>query len=151
MKTKSYEFPHCAAFSNHLPLYLSLVQIFSSAPCSERPLVYVPPIISEARFHTHREPWAIMILYILIFNFLGSRSQKGLDWIVASITLIQSPFNFLLNQILTSYFCSKIFELSYIFRGSVSYLYVVVLPCILVTRQQYLLSFLCLLLDQPPY
>jgi hypothetical protein len=39
-------------------------------------------------------------LYILAFTFLGSRSEdKVLDWMVASITWIQSPFDFLQNQI----------------------------------------------------
>jgi hypothetical protein len=85
-----------AAFSILLSLHSSKVQIASSAPCSQTPSVYVPPLMSDTKSH---------INYDLVYsNFYVFRQQKRRrkvqDRSVASITRIQSPLNFLLIQIL---------------------------------------------------
>jgi hypothetical protein len=58
-------------------------------------------------------------------------------WEPQPLTTLRDSFTF--------YYRSQAFELCHILKGSVSYeyLYVTILPCILVTRQQYVLSFLC--------
>jgi hypothetical protein len=45
----SYDVSHYAIFSNLPSLHLSSDQIFSSAPCSQTPLVYVPPLWTRCK------------------------------------------------------------------------------------------------------
>jgi hypothetical protein len=45
-------------FSNFLLLYLSWVQIFSEAACSQTPSFYVRPLMLETKFQTNKKPQA---------------------------------------------------------------------------------------------
>jgi hypothetical protein len=60
----SYKPPHYTVFFGLPTLPPSQVQIFSSAPYSWTPSIYVLPLV-----------WESMVLYILIFNFLEGKQK----------------------------------------------------------------------------
>jgi hypothetical protein len=111
-------------------------------PLLKYPQIYVLPLMSEIKFHTHTK--LETKLYFVYCNFYGFRQhtkrQKVLNWMVASITHNLSALNFFRNQNLISCCLSQIFELCHVMKSSVSFLYVMILSRILVTRHQHNLS-----------
>jgi hypothetical protein len=67
---------------------------------------------------------------------------------IASITRVESGINVLTIQILICYCRSQISELRHILKVSITYIYVVILPWILVKRRQHILRFLCVSLSK---
>jgi hypothetical protein len=116
-----------------------------------------------SRGTTYWEVWwafTMNTVWFCISKFYDFRQQTRrqiiLDWMmIASITRIQSLFNFLSHQIFIFYCRYQIPEMCHSFKASLSYLYVMTLPSILVTTQQHIrvltVSFLCVYFNSNLY
>jgi hypothetical protein len=132
-----YNFPQSPLISSFSSSNILLSSLFSNT------LSLCSSLVSETEFRVHTKPHAKLYFW---YYFYVCRQQTGrrkvLDWMVASITRIQSPLKFLLNEILICYCRSQIFSTVPRFQTSITFLYVMICPCILVTWQQHILKFL---------
>jgi hypothetical protein len=64
MQSANNEAPHYAVLPNLLPLRPSSIQIFSSEPCSQIPLICVPLLERNTKFHTHTKQLVNLYSYV---------------------------------------------------------------------------------------
>jgi hypothetical protein len=156
---------------SHLPwLYIILI-ILTEADCEDTSVfLLLPPLKAEIRpsvlsvvlstfnehcfimlgdkaLHSSNTTAKIIVLCILIFTFWGwiwkdqtvwTEQQQGRAFPKFNLLLIQSYY----HVILILQFCSQTSELCHTLKGFTSFLYVVILSCILLKRHEHNLNFL---------
>jgi hypothetical protein len=75
--------PYYSVFSSLLSLHVSSIQIFSSPPCSQTPSAYVPPLMTETQFHTHRKVQAKLYFCIFCYGFRQKTRSFWTEWLQA--------------------------------------------------------------------
>jgi hypothetical protein len=117
------------------------VPIQTSAPSSHTLSMYVPPFMSETKFHTHTKPQAkVIVLYILILEDFRQQTRRKMVWPEVQpelpeffLLLISSRVKFWFITVVPNYFNCITFSKIL----TTTYFYVMVLPCILAMRRQY--------------
>jgi hypothetical protein len=76
VKSTVYEAPHYAVLSSLRLLRPSYVKMFSSAPCSQTPLIYALPLTWETKFHTHTKQHVKYSSVYFITDVLRKREKR---------------------------------------------------------------------------